>query len=293
MRDLHPDLAASLATGCTTLCRCVRLICTDGSVHGFTDHDAPLTVDGTPFEPADGFEASQESAALGPATGEWDLKAALTSDHLSADDLLAGRYDGARVETLLVDWQNPDIFDIQSAGTLAEVTARDGLFQAEVRGPFAAFDRVRGRVFSARCDAELGDARCGVDLEQASYTAQAAVTAVHAPHLLEFADLDSFASGHFDGGTLRLGDAVALRVRTHTVEDGVATITLWHAPPKPFVVGDTLTLTAGCDKSFTTCRSIFNNGVNFRGFPHMPGDDFALSYPSSADGNLDGGSRSA
>ena len=291
MRDLHADLADALASGCTTLCRCVRLTCEDGSVQGFTDHDASLTVDGTLFEPADGFEASQESAALGPAAGEWDLKAALSSDRLSSDDLLAGRYDGATVETLLVDWRNPQAFDIQSAGTLAEVTARDGLFQAEVRGPFAAFDRVRGRVFSARCDAELGDTRCGIDLNQAAYTAQAAVTAMHAPHLLEFADLDAFASGHFDGGMLRSGSQKPLRVRAHTVEDGIATVTLWHAPSNPFAVGDTLTLTAGCDKSFATCQATFANTANFRGFPHMPGDDFALSYPSSADGNLDGGSR--
>src|SRR3712207_7264503 len=45
--------------------------------------------------------------------------------------------------------------------------------------------------------------------------------------------------------------------------------------------GDAFTLSAGCDKSFSTCRDRFANSVNFRGFPHMPGNDFALSYPSS------------
>ncbi|MDX5493645.1 MAG: phage BR0599 family protein, partial [Alphaproteobacteria bacterium] len=31
------------------------------------------------------------------------------------------------------------------------------------------------------------------------------------------------------------------------------------------------------DKQFTTCRDRFANAVNFRGFPHMPGNDFVMA----------------
>lgn len=44
-----------------------------------------------------------------------------------------------------------------------------------------------------------------------------------------------------------------------------------------------------CDKRFETCRDVFGNTENFRGFPHMPGTDFVLSGPA-ADRN-DGGKR--
>ena len=54
---------------------------------------------------------------------------------------------------------------------------------------------------------------------------------------------------------------------------------LWQAMAEPIVVGDAFTISAGCDKRFSTCRDRFDNAVNFRGFPHMPGNDFALSYP--------------
>jgi uncharacterized phage protein (TIGR02218 family) len=37
-------------------------------------------------------------------------------------------------------------------------------------------------------------------------------------------------------------------------------------------------LRAGCDRQFATCRAKFGNALRFRGFPHMPGDDFVLSY---------------
>jgi uncharacterized phage protein (TIGR02218 family) len=56
----------------------------------------------------------------------------------------------------------------------------------------------------------------------------------------------------------------------------------------PIAVGDTFTITADCDKGFATCRDRFANAVNFGGFPHMPGNDFALSYPTRGDQN-DGG----
>jgi uncharacterized phage protein (TIGR02218 family) len=39
-----------------------------------------------------------------------------------------------------------------------------------------------------------------------------------------------------------------------------------------------LIITAGCDKSFATCKARFDNGINFRGFPHVPGSDFSYSY---------------
>lgn len=288
MRELQPDLAASLASGCTTLCRCVRLARTDGQVLGLTDHDAPIDVDGSRFLPADGFEASQESAALGPSTGEWDLRAALTDDRITQEDLLAGRYDGSEVETLLVDWQNPVAYERLSSGTLGEVTSRDGLFQAEVRGPFAAFDRVRGRVFSARCDAELGDTRCGIDLNQPAFTTQTAIDAVLEPHVFLITTPDGHSNGHFDGGTFAYDNETSVRVRSYTVDGMTARVTLWHAPVTSLEVGEQVTLKAGCDKSFATCNARLSNGENFRGFPYMPGDDFALSYPASNDGNLDG-----
>ena len=45
-----------------------------------------------------------------------------------------------------------------------------------------------------------------------------------------------------------------------------------------------------CDKRWETCVETFGNGVNFRGFPDVPGDDFLTAYPAGSARN-DGGSR--
>ena len=42
-------------------------------------------------------------------------------------------------------------------------------------------------------------------------------------------------------------------------------------------IADDFTVTAGCDKQFPTCKAKFDNVVNYRGFPHIPGNDFAVS----------------
>ena len=45
-----------------------------------------------------------------------------------------------------------------------------------------------------------------------------------------------------------------------------------------------------CDKRWDTCVGVFGNGLNFRGFPDVPGDDFLTAMPATG-GRHDGGSR--
>ena len=45
-----------------------------------------------------------------------------------------------------------------------------------------------------------------------------------------------------------------------------------------------------CDKRFATCGAVFENTLNFQGFPDIPGDDFLTLYPGEGERH-DGGSR--
>src|SRR5205085_9990681 len=91
-------------------------------------------------------------------------------------------------------------------------------------------------------------------------------------------DDGAFTAGRF-AFTAGANAGFAVEVKTHRVAlDGVL-IELWQAPPEPISAGDTFTVTAGCDKRFATCRDRFENSVNFRGFPKIPGNDFVISYP--------------
>ena len=179
MRTIDPGLAAHLAAGVTTLCRCWKLTRSDGVVQGFTDHDRDLTFDGVTYGPATGFDASEETSATGFAVGGLEVSGALASDRLDGDDLAAGLYDHAEVAAYLVNWSAPDERHLLRLGHIGEVVREDGAFRAEIRGLAAALDQPNGRVFRPACDADLGDARCGIDLTAPAYRGTGTVTAAN------------------------------------------------------------------------------------------------------------------
>jgi uncharacterized phage protein (TIGR02218 family) len=143
----------------------------------------------------------------------------------------------------------------------------------------------------ATCSADLGDARCTVDLDLAAYRGSGAVTTLSAKSSFSASWLDGFADGWFTAGKLDFtGGAnagLSVEVKVHRKAD-VVSFELWQAMPQPIAPGDTFTVTAGCDKRFATCHDRFNNVVNFRGFPHIPGNDFVIRYPVPGQPGNDG-----
>ena len=289
MRILSPDLAAHLAGGVTTLCRCWKVTRSDLSVLGFTDHDRALSFDGVDYEPESGLDASEDVSETGFAIGGLEAVGALSSERLTAADMAAGLYDNAEVALWLVNWTTPAERHLLRLGHLGEVTREDGTFRAELRGLAAELDQPNGRVFRHGCDADLGDQRCGIDLGDAAYRGDGTVVAASGRRRFTASGLDTFAAGWFTRGRLAWTSGAnqgrAIEVRAHRLADGVASFELWQAMIADIAAGDTFAVSAGCDKLFTTCQAKFANAVNFRGFPHMPGNDFVLSYARAGDGN--------
>lgn len=289
MKTLPPDFAAHLEGEATTLCQCWRLTLKDGTRLGFTDHDRDLSFEETLFEAASGLAASEATAEAGFATGTVDVGGALRSERISPADIAAGRYDHARVEVFAVNWQVPAERLLIRAGTIGEVVSEDGAFRAEIRGPAAVLDEPQGRIFRANCDADLGDARCGVDLSAAAWSASATILALGDARRFMVSGIDAFAAGFFERGRVRfMGGPLSgfeSAIKTQRLVEGAMMLELWTAPPAPPAPGTTLALAAGCDKRFSTCRDRFANAANFRGFPHMPGNDFSLGYARSGSHN--------
>ena len=279
MKTIPPTLAASLASGVTTLARCWRLTRRDGVVIGLTEHDDDLTVDGTLFRATAGASGSEDASALGFAVGGGEMSAALTSELIDAADLDSGRYDGAGIELILADWSAPEHFLLLRRATLGEVRRSEGSFTAELRGLSSALNMVRGRLFTAGCDADLGDARCTIALAAPAFTGHGTVSAAEGPGLIVAAGLGAYAAGWFTQGRLVFTSGAnagfATEVKAHTIT-GAVRLELWQRPPVLPPPGEAFTVTAGCDKSFATCRDRFANTLNFRGFPHMPGNDAVL-----------------
>lgn len=280
MRAIDPALKAHLAGDATTLCHAWRVTRGDGVVLGFTEHDHDLTFAGSTFLAASGFSASatEEETGLPAATSE--VAGGFSSDAITEADLERGRYDGARVEVFLVNWASPDQHLLLKVQEIGDVTRDAGSFRAELRSFTSRLDQPQGRVYGRRCDASLGDQRCRVAM--APLTAEGHVAAVIDAGRLKLTGIGDFPDGFFRLGVLTFLDGVnageKLDIEAHAaVEDGME-LSLWLPLSRAPDVGDRVTITAGCDKSFSTCRTKFSNQLNFRGFPHMPGADFAYTY---------------
>ncbi|MGE3918952.1 MAG: DUF2163 domain-containing protein [Hyphomicrobiaceae bacterium] len=283
MRDVPSTLTAALQNGVTTLSWCWRIAPRHGAALGFTDHDRDIELDGTVFEAASGFTASEIRSAVGLAVDDLDVESALTSERLSEASLSAGDFDDATIEIFRVDWSNPNSYVLVKRGSLGEVRRSGSAFAAEVRGLTHYLQQPQGRVFQVGCDAELGDRRCGVDLSDPLYRAEGSVAQTFDDRTFSASGLASFAADWFTRGrlTFTAGENVgrSIEVRRHSVEETVVRMELWQPPGRGMVAGDGFIVTAGCDKQLATCRDRFGNSANHRGFPAMPGNDFLSSPP--------------
>lgn len=289
-------LQAHLATGTTTIARAWAITRRDGVVLGFTDHDRALSFDGVTFAADAGLSAQALEQLTGLAVDNSEAVGALSDAGLTEADIIAGRYDSADLRIWQVNWADVTQRALLFRGTLGEMTRAGGAFRVELRGLSEALNQSGGRVFHAACSAVLGDNACGFDLSTSGYTFDLPLVVVEGARLT-FAAQD-LAQGWLANGRAQVltGAGAGLSAMIRNARSVPATLTapalfqvdLWAAIRAPLVEGDMIQLQAGCDKSATTCRMKFNNFMNFRGFPHIPGEDWLTAYPKAGQPNTGG-----
>jgi uncharacterized phage protein (TIGR02218 family) len=283
MRDLPAALAAHLDLGETTTAHCWRLLRSDGTVLGFTDHDLALNVEGTECRPMHGLDGGEVPSRRGQQVETGEVLGILDSDAIAEEDILLGRYDGAQVETWLVNWAEPDQCTRLRVDTIGEIIREDGVFRAELRSPQQGLNVTRGRMFQGLCDAMVGDQRCGVDVHSSGHEGEAIVTGRIDDFQLRVTGLSGFEDGWFGFGTVRWtgGKRAGLndQILTHRRDADGDVLGFGQRVGEWSAIGDSLDVHVGCDRRFATCKSKFANAVNFRGFPHIPGSDYVLRHP--------------
>lgn len=282
MKSIPGGLTTHLQSGTTTLCWCWKVSRSDGEVLGFTDHDLTITFDGIDFEPESGFTASEIRGNSELGVDAQDASGVLTSDRITETDILDGRWDNAEVEVWRVNWQAPSQRVLLRRGSIGQIRRGRMIFVAEMRSLAHVLDQNVGRTFQYSCDAALGDGRCQVDLEDSAYKGSGTVAGILRGRAFTATGIGGFASGLFSKGTVSwtsgANDGRRAEVMTHDISSGVVIITMMEEPVRAIKPGDTFVIRAGCDKSIATCHARFSNVANFRGFPHIPGQDAVIRY---------------
>ena len=181
----------------------------DGIVVRLTDHDRKLVIGGISFAPGAALEASSFTRTTDLEPGHASARGGLNSEAITEEDILAGLWDGARVDVFRLDWLAGESLEQIWSGRFRRIEWRNGRFEADLVSLKVDLERLIGRQVLRQCDAVLGDSRCGVDLDDPTF-------------------------------------------------EGLS-----------------------CDQQLSTCIERFANAENFRGFPHLPGNDFVLAGPAA------------
>lgn len=266
-----------------TLCYCWKLVLANES-YGFTDHDKNLSFDGQNYEAASGFTASAIESGLGLKIDNLELSGALSSNSLNEEGITRGKFDGAEIYIHRVNWRNPNQNVLLRRGNIGEITSTRHGFRAELRGLAHKLSYPQGRVYQKLCDADFGDKRCTKNISSYSGTANI-MSFAQEKHFIEVSGLNNFSSNYFNGGKLSFLDGSnkgsSFEIREHVKNLHETYLILWQAPTAPILSGDRVLVIAGCDKTYQTCKTKFQNQLNFRGFPHIPGNDYVQYYPRS------------
>lgn len=283
MRTISAELQAQIEGEVTTLATCWRILRSDEKEYFFTDHDAAIVYDGDSYTPLDSGRPSGYRQRADLSVAGLDIEMAYGPDNTLDAELRAGLFDHAEVWTFKINWADTTMGIVNLArGRLGEVEIRQSAARIELRSLAQLLSAQIGRIYTPECDADLGDARCGVNL--ATYTKTGAVAAVTSRRVFT---ISGTAAGQVDGyyayGEIEFtsGDNDGLSMQVEAYAAATDTITLIEPMPYDVAVADGVSLSAGCDRRWATCKDRFDNKDSFRGFPHIPGMDKATYIPAN------------
>lgn len=274
MKIISNALQTHIQSEVTTLATCWKLTRSDASVLGFTDHDSDITFNSVLYKASTGFTPTSIASSDSLSVDNLDVEGMLASGSITEADIIAGKYDFAEIEVFMVNWS--DLTQGSMAlrrGWLGEVTLKHNQFVAEVRGLSQRLSATIGQVYSPTCRAQLGDSRCTVNL--AAHTVTGTISTVLNNQTIKDTARTEPA-GVFTYGKMTFMTGQCAGLASEVKEYLTGSITLIMPMPQLLATGDQYSLIKGCDKSFATCKGTYNNAVNFRGEPHIPGVDRML-----------------
>ncbi len=270
MNTITPKLLGLLNSEVTTFATCWLLKLKCGRELGFTDHDQDLIINGLTYSSASGFTPSAILSNSSLAVDNLEIEGMLDNELILKQDIISGRYDHAEVEIFLVNYEDLKAGKLHlKRGWFGEVILKNNMFMVEVRGMTQALNQNIGNLYSAKCRVKFGDEKCKVDLSNYTYTGS--ITQIISDNIIMDTNRKEEAD-FFKYGSIKLLDGANQGISKEIQGFmGVGKIMLSSSFPYLPSIGDKYEIIAGCNKCFETCYKRFNNAINFRGEPHVPG----------------------
>ena len=311
------SVAGTVDNMVTNFVMCCKLELTDKTVMAFTNCTEDLSIDKRLYKSSTFISATGAESTNNLSVDNLDISGILNSEEIKEQDLLKGRFDSADIEVFMTNVKNTSEKNIIMKGTIGEIKIDSGRFVAEVRSLTQKLQCKIGELYSSNCRASFGDGRCKVKLSE--YTYYGKVETVDKKQnrqiftaklvkgklkfnlfsggllykrlnekkpfidtVIDFKDPKIIkTSGYFDLGliawTSGSNNKLKMAIKSQHEDQFILSLPMGES----IKVDDEFKVVAGCDKTFFTCCNRFKNSINFRGEPHVPGNDKILETPST------------
>lgn len=291
MKTASTALQAHFGQSCTTLAVLWKMTRADGLVMGFTTHDRDIVYNGVTYAAATGMTNTASASGSDMSVDNLEVTAFLDSVNITEADILAGVYDNAAVEERIVNWSDMTMGDmLMRSGSVGNIKIINGVFTAELRGLTQKLSTRLGSTYGPICRAILGSLTgdgkpgseqwpCGISLSGFQQSGSVA-SSPDAKTIVPSAGLTG-ASGYFNQGIINFTSGV-LNGKSFEIKSWDGTTLKMYLPlPAQPAASDAFTITPGCNHTTGDCINKFNNIINFKGEPFIPGNDLVLNYPNA------------
>lgn len=298
-RNISTNLGNHFAGDALTICTCARLIRRDGVVYGFSTLDVPFTYQlsidtqpAIPYIPISSIAPATIQSSSGTSVDNTQITGVIDSNYVSIADLKAGRYDDSTEVTIFkVNYNSLGDGEVVTfRGYVGEITLDDITYKVEALAQLNRAKKNIGISTQPTCRVKrFCDQQCGLTLATYTFTGLNATAITAAYSLTLNLTSDTHATGFYTSGIVGCSSGPNVgferEIKSHTNSASVAQLTLKEAFPFPIGTGDVFYAIAGCDRSFGTCAGTYNNAINFRGEPHLPGNATIIKLGSMPKGH--------
>ena len=270
--DVTPGVFADKALKGNAIAYCWRIERTDGFTVGFTEHDCPLKINGTIYTPISSPLPNSTNSTFELNVDNAGVEGIVFPGLVEQEELLAGKYDRAKVEVFLCNWLSGNKLRTLHYGEIGQIEFNNRIYKAEVRGITQKLQQARVRRTVSQCPLVFGESgpnKCNKNLS--GLTDSNSVTSVSSNAV--FRINSGRPSGFYSEGkctfTSGQNNGITMDIESSTG----STIFLWESAPFKIEPGDEIILTAGCAKTLEACKS-YDNIENFGADPFIPGTDF-------------------
>jgi uncharacterized phage protein (TIGR02218 family) len=256
---------------------CLEISLENNSYIRLSSADEDITFEGNLYKAADSFGLSSSEEEVSSTKSNLGLIGIIEDQQISATRINNGVFDNAIIEIFILEKDNLEASKITiSKGYLSDLQIDGDSFTFDIKPISSRLKTNIINIYSPTCRAKLGDSKCAKDLTSYRSTGSVSEVDTSNPRLKFSDDSRAESAGYYNYGTIKFTSGDNIGKKFEIKKYKTPEIELLLPTYEEIKIGDEYEITAGCDKRFSSCVDKFDNAINFRGEPHIPGNEKIL-----------------